>query len=78
MKFAHATRAAQIPAPFTDTTPIDAPPCGDTPEMAHPFVTTGGCMAQPEELDVMLLYLRGELLHALLQAVQKAVGVRND
>ena len=70
MNHANATRAATSAAPAHNN-PTSAPmlACAHLPAdcLAGPCIA----MAQPDELAVIVAYLRGELQHALYRLVQK-------
>lgn len=70
MKHANATRAATSPAlPNNNPASAQVFACAHLPADCLP----GPCiaMAQPDELAVIVAYLRGEMQHAFYRLVQK-------
>lgn len=76
MNSARATRAATGPATFHQADPAARviereQEAGDFLDRLH------AGMAQPDELAVIVAYLRGELLHGFCRLLQKALEARH-
>jgi hypothetical protein len=73
---AHATRAATGPDAFQHADLAAQVIDGEQRATAFLDRIKSG-MAQPEELSVMMTYLRGELRHGFCRMVQKALDARH-